>query len=302
MLESGFNSEGYFDNYNLDSNELKQYGEEICTKRLVGKHFEPYEKDGDTGTYRYEFAFIPNFGFLASPEPLLNNCQLKISFDRANWANAITEYDTITKPCTLLEIEDCHAVAEYVSSPRIQNYFETIDTSPIVYNYEECDVLIKSLPKNETEIRFDNLRGGNVPTYIFAGLIPQQNLNGDPKLSSTRFKHYDVEEFNIMLNGNSVNGYPIHVKHGSPTYPFYKFLDVTNRLYNNECGSSLNLHSFGLNFLWSHKFEVETDGYGWVGISMKLEKGFTVPMNLVVWVITDTTLSIDKFHQIEKIN
>ena len=306
MIESAYNAEGHFDQYNFTKEDLSDQSfqdSDVFYKRLSGAHFEPYPKDtSGSGTYRYEFALTPNYGFLANPEPLLNNCQLKISFDRSNWATAISELGPVTNKCTFLEIEDCHAIAEYVSSPRIRNYFEAIDMGPILYHYEDCDVLVKSIPKNETEIRFDGLRGGNVPKYIFAAIIPQKNLNGNPEASSTRFENHGVEEFNIMLNGNSVNGYPIQLKHECPVYPFHKFLDVTGRMYNNECGSSLEFNTFKQNWIWSHRFELETSANGWVGISFKLKSGFTVPMNLVVWLISETTLGIDKFHQIEKIN
>ena len=304
MIESAYNAEGHFDQYNFTKDELERFHDtDAIYKRTSGAHFEAYPNDNSgAGTYRYEFALTPNYGFLANPEPLLNNCQLKISFDRSNWATAISERGVVSNKCTFLEIEDCHAVAEYVSSPRIRNYFEAIDMGPILYHYEDCDVLVKSIPKNETEIRFDGLRGGNVPKYIFAAIIPQKNLNGNPEASSTRFENHGVEEFNIMLNGNSVNGYPIQLKHECPVYPFHKFLDVTGRLYNNECGSSFEFNTFKQNWIWSHHFELETSANGWVGISFKLKSGFTVPMNLIVWLISETTLGIDKFHQIEKIN
>ena len=308
MIQSAYTCEGHFDLHNLNKAELKQLDGEhdkLIKNRLYGAHFEAYESDFEDnhGTSRYEFAFTPNFGFLGSPEPLLNNCQLKISFDRSHWSTALTEYRSVVNSLgPNLTIQDCYAITEYVSSPRIRNYFETIDTSPILYKYDECDVIIKSLPKNETEIRFDSLRGGNVPTYLFAGIIPQKNLNGNKEESSTRFEHHGVEEFDIMLNGNSINGYPIHVKNNSAVYPLHKFLDTTNRLHNNECGSSMNLLTFHSNYIWAHHFEVDTDNYGWVGLSLKLKTAFTEAMSLVVWLISDTTLSIDKFHQIEIIN
>ena len=245
---------------------------------------------------------MPNFGFLASPEPLLKDCELKISFDRSPWQTVLTEYDTITDACTGLEIKDCMAITEYVSSPMYREFFGRIDHSPILYNYDECDVIIKSIPINETEIRFDNFRGGNVPEYIFAAIIPQSDLNGDSTTSSTRFTCNHVEEFNIMLNGNSVNGYPMNVNDSCPVYPMHRFLDVTGKLFNINCGKSLDHTKFEQNWLWAYKSEAETSSQGWTSISFKVKQAFTEPTCLVVWIVTETALSIDKFHAIEKIN
>ena len=106
---------------------------------------------------------------------------------------------------------------------------------------------------------------------------------------------------NFTLNGNSVNGYPLSIKNGSSVCPRQKFFDVTNRLYNAQSGSSLDAIGFHYNFIWSHKFEGESTGQGWVGIDMKLDSGYTENMVLVVWVITSSAITLDKFHQIEKL-
>jgi len=301
MVSSVYNSEGYYDHYNIDGAGIKKFEGLIVDFRRKGATEASVDNNNNTTKYRYEFAFTPNFGFLASPEPLPQNCELKLSFDRSNWKTAIIGFDLITTAATSLAIEDCYAITEYVSSPAIRDYFEQINYHPLGYNYEECDVIVKSVLKDETEIRYHNLRGGNPPSHIFAGLIAQSDLSGDATSSSTAFKQYNVEEFNIEFNGNSVNGYPIQIKPDSPVYPMHKFHDATGRLHNISCGSGFCLDSFRTNFLWAHKFEEDLEN-GWIGITMKLTEAFTEPMNLVVWVISQASLTIDKYHQIEKIN
>ena len=296
MIQSGFSQEGYFDLYNMSADELADNSTLVERRKLCGV---------TNGTKkRWEFAFSPCIDFLASADPLVNDTELKLRFDRAPGSLAFLQSGAITDVLgeDAIAIKDCVAITEYVSSPQMRNYFATIETSPIVYEYEETDILIKNIPMNEKEIRFDNLRGGNVPGYIFAGIIPQESLLGSLKESSTCFQSAKVNEVNITLNGNSVNGYPICIKDENPTFPMMKFLDVTDRLYNVGTGGCFNSFEFKYNFLWSHKFEAEVSGQGWTGISLKLNQGFTTPMSLVIWVISPTALSIDKYHQIEKIN
>ena len=79
-------------------------------------------------------------------------------------------------------------------------------------------------------------------------------------------------------------------------------MDVTDKYLNNGCGSCLNVHDFTYNFLWSHKFEAEITSQGWIGISFKVSTAYTTNMALVVWVISPAAISIDKFHQVERIN
>ena len=98
--------------------------------------------------------------------------------------------------------------------------------------------------------------------------------------------------------------FPITIKENSAIYPFHKFIDDTGRLYSSECGSTLLLSEFEYNFIWSHKFEANISPNGWIGLSLKTSEEFedSEPMCLVVWLISHAALSIDKFHQIEKIN
>ena len=231
----------------------------------------------------------------------MTNCELKLSFDRASIKHSLIRLDE-TGTLTDIEIKDCYALTEYISSNNIQNFFDKIQNEPIVYEYEDTEVVIKTLPTDDTTIRIDNIRGGNTPRYLFAGVIPTSRLQGDWTKSSTRFDQQNVTEFNISLNGNSVNGYPMIIKPKSPCYVLSQFNSVTSRRYNVFAGKQMSMQEFQYNFIWSHKFEAESTSSGWIGIDIKLSEAFTEPMSLVIWIINPAAITIDQFHQIEKIN
>lgn len=241
-IETMFESEGYFDVYNFDDTGI------LANNALTSRR--RWGASSDATKTRYEFEFSPVNGFLANPDLLMTDCELKLSFDRASLKNAFIRLDG-DESLTDLEIKDCYALTEYVSSKSIQSYFEKISYEPITYQYEETEVVIKTLPSDGTTIRLDNIRGGNTPKYLFAGVIPSKNLQGDWADSSTSFKQHNVIEFNIALNGNPVNGYPIAIKKNSPCYALSKFNAVTSRLYNVFAGQQMNMQSFQYNFIWS---------------------------------------------------
>ena len=253
---------------------------------------------------RFDFVFIPDMAFLANPDPLLKNCELKLRFDRADAAVAVLKLAD-GGACTEIEIKDCYAITEYISSPELRNYFDRIDTEPITYKYEDVEVLVKSIPYNQTTVRFDNLRGGNTPSHIFAGIIKTNALDGDVDYSSSQFGCYNVDEMNFTLNGNSVNGYPLTIKNGSSVFPLQKFIDATSRTSNISCGKFLTPNEYRFNWIWAHHFEAEQTSQGWAGINFKLSQAFPEAdgsMSLVVWIISPSALKIDKFHQVEKLN
>ena len=303
LVNTGFIFEGYVDNFNCPSKDFSlEGGPTIVANRN-------YHRYSVSGKKIYEFAVIPNMGFLGSPDLLVKNCELKLSFDRAPASLAVLKTDEPTEQLSnVLEIKDCFATTDYISSPDIREYFSTIENQPFIYHYDDVDVIIKNIPLGETDIRFDTLRGGNTPSYMFVGIIPQKSLMGDVEESSTGFRANMVSEMNITYNGNSVNGYPISITENSYIYPMLKYYDVTGQLYNQNCGQTLTGAEFEYNFLWSHKFEAEPSPEGWVGVNFKFseinknEDGENEPMCLVAWIMFESAFTIDNYLQIDKIN
>ena len=291
------NTELNFDQANAGAAELELNHDKIERSRRLH-----WKKDDKNACYRYDFSIVPNFGFLGSSLPLVKNVELKLSFDRCSGNHALIKWDQAAKSVDEpLTIHNCHAITEWVSSASLESHFEQIDREPIVYKYEESEVIIRALDKDDTNLRIDAIRGGNLPTYLFAAIIPQDNLTGTIETCATEFEQCDVTEFNITIDGQSVNGYPVQAAIGCYTYPLCKFLDTTNRIQNVETGETLAMATFKNNFIWSHKFECEKSSTGWIGINLNLDKAYDKNMNMVIWLVYPCALSIDKFNQVELI-
>ena len=292
--KSAFTVEGYYDAINFSAADLKASANFLNARKMCGKQKGP--------NYIWEFIMCPSIGFLGSPEPLTKDCELKISFDRAHPFASTLKIGTAEDLSEPITIKDVVATTEYISSPHWREYFSEIDYRPIEYNFDECEVMVKNIPNGETEVRFDNIRGGNIPQCMFIGVIPQSCLKGDKTKSSTQFKQYKVTQMNISLNGNSVNGYPLTDKLATGVAPLQKFLDVTNRYYNVQAGDCVDLQEFPYNWIWSHAFESESSGQGWLSVDFKLSSAYSVNMALVCWIIYPSCITIDKFNQVERIN
>ena len=126
--------EGYYDNYNFTADQLNQYSSYLTNRK------DSMVMNGDK--CRWEFAFTPSVGFLGNPDELLTDCELKLSFDRADPYTSVfrlnedgEDYD---KPFDLLDV---YAVTEYVSSENLRDKFSTLDIQPFSYQYDDCDVL-----------------------------------------------------------------------------------------------------------------------------------------------------------------
>ena len=75
-IATSFQPEGYHDVWNAD--------EAFLTKNSPIKSLRHIGTTRNGSKYRYEFEFSPTNGFLASPDLLMTNCELKLSFDRAS--------------------------------------------------------------------------------------------------------------------------------------------------------------------------------------------------------------------------
>ena len=296
-IETMFQLEGYQDMYNIDADQLTKFSTITAKRKNQGVL--------EGGKRTYDFIFVPNSGFLNSNLPLLNDCELKLSFDRVNaeisLLKPISTVVTDDLKGSPIKIKDCYAITEYISSEYYRNFFSRIDTQPIQYKFDECDITLKALPLNVTEIRLDNIRGGNNPECIFLAIASTSAINGDFEKSSVGFHHNDVETVSITLNGRTVNGYPIDIKNESPVNVMQKFFDVTNRFMNPLTGECPTFSSFKSNWIYAHKFEAEATSQGWLGVHLKLSSALTTSHTLVIWSVNSSAITIDKFHQIEKI-
>ena len=294
-MESTFELEGRTDVYNIDSELIKASTKVAPARRAMGI--------SKNGKRTYSFVFVPNDGFLNSNSPLLRDCELKLSFDRSIADLSFIQIGEITDDLanSVLKIENCFAVTEYISSEELRRKFSKIDTRPITYTYENCDINLKTLPLKETTIRIDNIRGGNNPSLLFAGIIKTAALNGNMKGSSTDFHQCNVSRINITLNGKIVNGYPLENNGNSPVMAIQKFYDVTNRYMNIQCSDGFRLSMYKSNWLYAHRFEAETTSQGWIGVHLEFTEAPTESLTLVVWSIQTCALTVDKFHQVEKI-
>ena len=298
--DSALNTELYFDGANCGHELLKKNEKQVLRSRR-----DAWGLPNDSGQYRYDFSIIPVFGFLGGSLPLAKNVELKLSFDRAIGKMGVIKMDAAAGETTAfdkpLAITNCHAVTEWISSPAIRSYFEDIDINPIVYEYEDIEVVIRSLEKNDKNLRVEAVKGGNLPTFLFAGIIPQSALAGNLDECSTEFTQQNVVRFNLTIDGQSVNGYPLEVANHSRVYPLVKFLDTTSRLANVAASKTQSVETFKHNYLWSHKFEVEKSSSGWIGLDFKLTEGYSDNMYIVIWLISSCALTIDKHNQIEHV-
>ena len=275
-LHSYYKSEGYYDRY-------YEYSNLTDTERATLAKYRRNTVVEKDGKYIYEFIITPNDAFLNENKPLPPGAELQLSFDRlpAEYSVLkISKEGADTLKGKVLELKNVFAQVEYISSPMLRNFADQMMVAPIIYKYDECTVLCKSLPKGEQQIRLENIRGGNTPDYIFIGLTDTATLNGSTDIASTCFKNNGVKEINITLNGNSCHGYPIQIRNNYPMWPYKQLAKVLSKSNNPTCGNQQNMIDFMMSCIYAHKFEGEESNQGWIGVTLTLDEPFETNKSL----------------------
>lgn len=75
---------------------------------------------------------------------------------------------------------------------------------------------------------------------------------------------------------------------------------MTKRAQNVDSGGFLSLQEFKYNWLWCHDFEGEPNSEGWLGVNLKFDPAPTTQLCLIMWVVYDTSFTIDNYNSVEK--
>ena len=275
-LSSANYSMGYFDQWNVSTADIT--GNNSGVLSTVESPRLPFAKTSDENWHIFELLFRPPVGILNSSKPLLPKTDMVLSFDRA-----VSDLALISKTVNgenplaneVIPLENVFLRATYYSSPYLRNYFQTIEEKEISYKFDETQVIIKNIPQGLKNVRFSNIMGGNTPTYLFAGIIESAALIGNNQLSSTAFKQHKVLEFDLTIDGQSVQGFPVKTDNGIPILAYDTYLKATNRSFNNSVNETIPIRDFAnFSFLYGHKFSGEVSENGWIGINLKLDEEY----------------------------
>ena len=164
--------------------------------------------------YIYELVFFPSNGFCLDNKPLPLNTSLKFKFNRldSGFSSVYIGKDPQNgvhkgRP---LQIKDCYAICEYVSSPSIRNYFTRIKSKPISYKYDEVTVSTRDISKDVKNITLHNIKGGKTPKFFFFALTRTSDYQGSSTGETTSFGfHKNLTNIDLTLNGQSLSGFPM---------------------------------------------------------------------------------------------
>lgn len=138
-----------------------------------------------------------------------------------------------------------------------------------------------------------------MPDLMVMGLMGIDQYAGDYEKCCTKFSRHGLTSFELSLNSDVINGYPMEIK-GADSIEFYhRYLQNTNRLDNPFCPTVLTHAQYdNCNFLIVHNFEESEDGQ--LTCKLKFSQPLSEKLMLLYMPVSEKRLFFDNHFNVIK--
>ena len=132
-------------------------------------------------------------------------------------------------------------------------------------------------------------------------LVEVDRFGGNYMTSSTKFQRHNMNYFELSLNSDVLDNYPIEM-HGNDSIEFYhRYLKNTERLDNPFCSTALTHKQFdNSNFQVVHNFENEKGQEGQLNCRIKFNKPLTDKLMLLCMPVSEKKIYFDNYFNVIK--
>ena len=88
----------------------------------------------------------------------------------------------------------------------IYGHNEILKSTNAKYPFTNTDVKLLAIPAGNTSFSFDQLFNTLRPNKVVIGFVSGKAVSGDNKLNPFNFKHYDLSEISLLVDGIPVGG------------------------------------------------------------------------------------------------
>ena len=121
-----------------------------------------------------------------------------------------------------------------IPTPEYLNHFKkNILQEPLIYSYDKSQIHYFPYPANVNDLSiYSMFHTDKLPSYLVFGLVDNDAFDGSVSKNPYNFKHFDLKEFYLLVNGNSVPTQPVKMDITSMDY---------HHMYVNEFLDKLKL-------------------------------------------------------------
>ena len=107
-----------------------------------------------------------------------------------------------------------------IPTPDYLNHFEkNILQEPLIYSYDKSQIHYFPYPANVNDLSiYSMFHTDKLPSYLVFGLVDNDAFDGSVSKNPFNFQHFDLKEFYLLVNGNSVPTQPVKLDITSMDY------------------------------------------------------------------------------------
>ena len=107
-----------------------------------------------------------------------------------------------------------------IPTPEYLNHFETnILQEPLIYSYDKSQIHYFPYTANVNDLSiYSMFHTDKLPSYLVFGLVDNDAFDGSVSKNPYNFKHFDLKEFYLLVNGISVPTQPVKLNITSMDY------------------------------------------------------------------------------------
>ena len=107
-----------------------------------------------------------------------------------------------------------------IPTPDYMNHFEkNILQEPLIYSYDKSQIHYFPYPANVNDLSiYSMFHTDKLPSYLVFGLVDNDAFDGSVSKNPYNFKHFDLKEFYLLVNGISVPTQPVKLNITSMDY------------------------------------------------------------------------------------
>ena len=193
-----------------------------------------------------------------------------------------------------------------IPTPDYLNHFEkNILQEPLVYSYDKSQIHYFPYPANVNDLSiYSMFHTDKLPSYLVFGLVDNDAFDGSVSKNPYNFKHFDLKEFYLLVNGNSVPTQPVKLDITSMDYHHTyvnEFLDKLKlKNSNDNIGISADDWIKG-NFFWIADLNVDkccnfhehNSKGGTIHLKLQTKTALPKTTRLIVYSSSRERMSID---------
>ena len=186
----------------------------------------------------------------------------------------------------------------YIDSLEIERKMNRLKGQSLSFS----DYPLRTIIINEGLSEYDlSIIQGAMPELVVFALVGVDRFAGSFTTSPTKFSRHNMTQFELALNSDVLNDYPIEMKGGDSIEFYRQYLKNTERLDNPFCSSVTTQTEFdNSNFMIVHNFDNEKGQEGQLTCKIKFVKPLTKKLILIFMPVSEKRIYFDNYFNVLK--